>query len=121
VASLPAGRRSGSGVDLVAGVSKHLGIRSLPAKEELAACASWRFAAALAFAVAMARFPDEPVRLFWPFENAAPYSTLTLVPEDLVDREKVARIEKNESLAVTERWGPDAKLDGRELAAEAWG
>ena len=42
---------------------------------------SWRLvlpgvlsAAALAFAVAMARFPDEPVRLFWPFENAAPYS-----------------------------------------------
>jgi hypothetical protein len=89
---------------------------------------SWRLvlpgvlsAAALAFAVAMARFPDEPVRLFWPFENAAPYSTLTLVAEDLVDSEKVARIEKNESLAVTERWGPDAKLDGRELAAEARG
>jgi hypothetical protein len=95
-------------------------------------------AAALAFAVPVAIFPDEriyvathwlhgstdlnkvtgevssPDRPNW-YALIAPVNTLALRGEDLIDDAKLAHIEKDESSADTGRWVASLSLAGRDL------
>ncbi|HEY4847316.1 MAG TPA: pentapeptide repeat-containing protein [Methylocella sp.] len=74
-------------------------------------------AAALAYAVAVATFPDEHIYLAtnW-LHGIAPVSTLDLQREDLIDDAKLAHIiEKGESSTGAQRWVATLPLAGRDL------
>ena len=78
-------------------------------------------AAALAFAVMVATFPDERIYLatLWlhgPNYLITPVNTLDLRGEDLIDDAKLAHIlEKNESTTGAQRWVASLPLGGRDL------
>jgi hypothetical protein len=76
----------------------------------------------LIWTVAFMTYPDQPTVLPDLGERflGAGRFRLILLTEDLVDAEKVSRIQKNQSLAVTERWEPASKGEGRDLIDEAW-
>jgi hypothetical protein len=71
---------------------------------------------ALVYAVAVATFPDEHMYLAtnW-LHGIAPANTLDLHGKDLIDDEKLARIEKNENSADAQRWVATLPLAGRDL------
>lgn len=93
------------------------GVISWPKKSWWLAVPVVGSAAALAYAVAVATFPDEHIYLAtnW-LHGIAPANTLDLHGEDLIDDNKLAHIiEKNESSIGAQRWAETLSLAGRDM------